>query len=173
MEGELEKLNEKSSWGGARENAGRPLGSQNKATIEKKTAELEFKQRILRNLDKLVNSQLAIAQGTNHVYKIVETGEGSKKKREHILVTDEDEIKEFLDAYEGGSGQMDNDYYYITTKIPDNRAIDSMIDRVFGKSMQPTDITSDGKPIPLLGVIKEDVLNNNGNKEDSQPEEKN
>lgn len=34
------------------------------------------------------------------------------------------------------------------------------------------DITTGGQPIPLLGANK-DVLNNNSNSEDSQPEEKN
>jgi len=42
-----------------------------------------------------------------------------------------------------------------------------------GNPHSTTDVTSGDKPIPLLGVIKENVSDNLGNKEDSQPEEKN
>jgi hypothetical protein len=40
----------------------------------------------------------------------------------------------------------------------------------FGNNL---DVTSGDKPIPLLGVIKENVSDNDSNKENSQPEEKN
>lgn len=45
------------------------------------------------------------------------------------------------------------------------------MDRIHGKPMQPTDITTNGKdlPVPLLNAL----FDNNSNKENSQSEEKN
>jgi hypothetical protein len=120
---------------------GRPKGSLNKTTLEKKKVEEAFTQRVLNAADRLFNAQLALAEGTTHVFKIVETGEGKQKKREHVLVTDPEEIKAFLDEYDGGSGEMNGEYYYLTTKAPDNRAIDSLLDRAFGKAINKTEIS--------------------------------
>jgi hypothetical protein len=37
------------------------------------------------------------------------------------------------------------------TREPNNNAIDSLLNRAFGKASQSIDLTSIGKPIPLLG----------------------
>ena len=136
---EIENLNNESNWGGAREGAGRPVGVKNKTTIERQIAEEEFKNRILASIHDLLNTQMNIAKGASYLYRIDETGEGSKKKREHVLVTDSEEIKRVLDEVEG-TGQVDDSYYYITTRTPDNKALDSLIDRVFGRPSQSMSI---------------------------------
>lgn len=118
----------------ARENGklgGRPLGSLNKVNREKKKAEQEMVQRIVNNLNGVLNAQFSLAKGISFLYKIVETGEGKNQKREHVLVTDPEEIKDYLDETTDSE-----DYYYITTKAPDGKAIDSLIDRAFGTSTQ-------------------------------------
>lgn len=160
---EFDNLKEETGWGGKREGAGRQVGSQNKATKEQRIVEQEFKDRILLNVQELLSSQMNIAKGASYLYRIEETGEGSKKKREHILVTDPEEIKTVLDE---GTGVVEETYYYITTKTPDNRALDSLIDRVFGKSMQKTDITSGGKPLSIQ--ISQEVATKN-NVPDTKP----
>ena len=138
---ETEKLKDKTAGknGGARPGAGRPTGSQNKETKEKRKAEQEMIQRIVNNLDKILNSQLTLAHGASYLYRIDETGEGKNIKREHVLVTDPDEIKRYLDSQLDDGEELDN-YYYITTKTPDGKAIDSLIDRVFGKATQNQNI---------------------------------
>ena len=114
--------------GGFRPGSGRPRGSKNKLTKEGKVQEVKIKERIIKNLDDLLNSQLSLAKGLSYLYKIRMRNVGGKRKPEHIRVTDPKEIKAFLD------GDAEDEYYYITTKTPDNKAIDSLIDRALGKA---------------------------------------
>jgi DNA-directed RNA polymerase beta' subunit len=131
----FENSEKKSTWGGTRPNSGRPIGSQNKATIEEKVAKEELRQRVLRNLDNLMESQLSLARGISYIYKLEDTGEGKEKKREKTLVTNPEEIREALEKIETGDFE-EGEFYYITTDKPDNRALDSLLDRVFGKSKE-------------------------------------
>lgn len=111
---------------------GRPEGSQNKATLEKKLVEEEMKQRVLRSADQLMNAQMNLAQGVQMLFKIVKDEDG-KKVGKPELVTDQIEIEEYLAGeYEGG----DTDYYFMTTERPDNKALDSLFDRTLGKAVQ-------------------------------------
>lgn len=133
--------------GGARPGAGRPKGSKNKATKEKAAVEKEFNQKVMRSVNRLFSAQMALAEGLQHLWRI---GKGKKGKNEKpVVVTDREEIESFL------RDDVDSDsYYYISTKPPDNRAIDSLLDRVFGRPTQKTDITSGGEklvgPVPLV-----------------------
>lgn len=163
---ENETLKENSSdvksWGGARPNAGRPKGSENEETRKKRVVEEEFKQRVLRSANKLISSQMNLAQGVQMLYVIEKTEKGANKKPR--LITDQETIESYL------AGELDGDpdeYYFITTERPDNRALDSLFDRVFGKSVNNVDITSQGKelPQPLLYV-----LDNNSNEKNSSSE---
>jgi hypothetical protein len=94
--------------------------------------EKDFKRRIGYSGHKLLNAQLSMALGTQTLYKAVNgIDEKGKPTRKHVLVTDTAEIAQFLDdptMFEG------DDYYYITTKQPDNNAINSVLDRLFGKA---------------------------------------
>jgi hypothetical protein len=121
--------------GGKRPGAGRPKGSLDKRTLDKKEAEKLFTERVLKNVDRLFNAQFNIAEGATYLYRIEETGEGKNKVRKHVLVADPYEIERFLNEHDGADGQIDNEYYYITTKTPDNKAIDSLMDRAFGKAV--------------------------------------
>lgn len=137
--------------GGKRKGAGRPEGSLSQKTIDKKLAEEQFTERVIKSVDRLFNAQINLAEGASYLYKIVETGEGAKKRREHVLVTDPEEIKLFLDEHEGISGVVDEEYYYITTKSPDNKAIDSLMDRAFGKAIMKTELSNpDGIPFQII-----------------------
>jgi hypothetical protein len=115
--------------GGVRPGAGRPKGSLDKKTIEKKEAEKLFTERVIKNVDKLFNAQISLAEGCSYLYRVDQVGESKKQREEHVLVTDPEEIKRYLD------GETDGEYYYITTKTPDNKAIDSLMDRAFGKAV--------------------------------------
>lgn len=158
--------------GGKRPGAGRKKGSVTTKTLEKRKAEEALHGRILSAVDRIFNAQLALAEGTTFLYRIDETGKGKDKTREHVLVTDPLEIKEVLDETDGIGGKLDStgEYYIITTKNPDNKAIDSMLDRVFGKATNKTEVTgkngTDLFPIPILKHMTS-VQHNNSNPEDS------
>jgi hypothetical protein len=120
--------------GGKRDGAGKPKGKKHKATLEKQAIAEAFNQRVMSHADALFNAQLVLATGSRKVFRIdEEEGEGGKKKRVHTLVTDADEVKALLDEHEGAAGEVDGNYYYFTEVAPDNRAIDSLLNRAFGK----------------------------------------
>lgn len=156
---EVDSLNNKSNKGGAREGAGRPKGSLDKKTIEQKKALEKFKLRVFKRVDRLFNAQSSLAEGLQYMIRI-ETTKDSKGKeiKKHVRVTDPDEMIRALDE---GLGDIDGDYYYLTSKDPDNKALDSLMDRAFGKAPQAIDMTSKGKRIDgyVLEIIdkREDV----------------
>lgn len=119
--------------GGKREGAGRPKGKPTKATLEKQKVAEAFNQRVMAKADALFNAQLTLAVGSMKVFRVDETEDNGKKKREHVLVTDADEIKRLLDEHDGASGVVEGVYYYFSEVLPDNRAIDSMLNRALGK----------------------------------------
>lgn len=129
---------------------GRPKGSLSPATLERQRVEAAYNQRILRHADELFNAQLNLAKGVTHLFKIVESGEGKTKKREHVLVVDPDEIIAFLDEHDGGNGVVDDTYYYITTKDPQNMPIDSLLNRGIGKVTDKVDLTTDGDKLEAV-----------------------
>lgn len=135
--------------GGARPGAGRKPGKQSQKTIERIEALRQFRERVAKRVDEFYNAQFSLAVGNQYLYRIdEEVGDNGRKKRTHVLVTDPDEIKTALD---GDLGQVGEGYYYLTTQTPNNQAIDSMLDRTFGKAQQSVDLTSQGDKI--TGVI--------------------
>lgn len=138
--------------GGKRPGAGRKPGSKTKATLEKLKVAEAFNQRVMVKADALFNAQLSLAVGSQKVFRIDETGEGSKTKREHVLVTDPDEIKALLDEHDGSAGVVDGVFYYFTTVTPDNKAIDSMLNRTLGKAMEKREHSFD-----LSGLTDEEL----------------
>lgn len=149
IEQTIESSEKKSNWGGARPNSGRPLGSMNKATREQKEAEEYFRQRVLNSIEEIVNSQMNLAKGTQMLFRIdeIDDGKGKKIKQKPELVTNQEEIERYL----AGDLEDKDSYYFITTERPDNKAIDSLIDRVFGKASQKLEVSGkDGQPIVVL-----------------------
>jgi hypothetical protein len=148
-ENNLENLNDNSSWGGKREGAGRPKGSKDPETIEKEKVLAEIKSRIAKSANKLLSSQMNLAQGVQMLYCITTNEKGVRSKPE--LITDQFTIEKYLAGELEGN---DKEYYFITTERPDNRALDSLFDRAFGKAQNSIDVTSDGKPlIQIAGEI--------------------
>lgn len=151
-----ENKKNQSSWGGARSGAGRPKGSENEETKQRRLTEQHMKRRIVESTDSLLNSQMALAKGEVSLYKKTYVGKGASRRTVIEIVTDQEIIKDFLaETLDEG----DNEYYYIATKPPDSKSIDSLLDRTYGKAKQSIDHTSGGeKIIPLLGgeTTKED-----------------
>lgn len=114
--------------GGHRPGSGRPRGSKNKLSKEVKAKDKSIKERIIRNIDDLINAQLSLAKGLFFLYEIKMRNVAGKRKPEHILVKDPKRIKAFLD------GDLEGEYHYLTAEKPENKAIDSLLDRALGKA---------------------------------------
>jgi hypothetical protein len=120
---------------------GRPKGAKNRATLEKAAVMEEFNQRVMNAADTLFNAQLKLATGSQIVFRIDRTtSENGKPKEEHVHVTNPQEIKELLDEHDGGDGLVNDHYYYFQAVPPDNRAIDSLLNRTFGKAKETHEV---------------------------------
>ena len=149
----------------ARENGkkgGRPPGRKNDKTLVLEAEHEAFQQMVLQNLRPLLDAQLNLAKGVTHIYRVSYGPRGGQRDPE--LVTDPDELHEAIAALQAGAeyseirGEEGEDgeaetrrYYFLTTKTPDGRSIDSLIDRIFGKSVQRI-AGGDGGPIQIQGV---------------------
>ena len=157
-----ETLKEHSNWGGKRPGAGMPLGMKTKKVREKIEAETYFKERVINSIEGLVNSQMNLAKGVQFLYKIHH--EKDKNGVEHNskpeLVTSQVEIENYLaDDYD-----EDCNYYFITTEKPDNKALDSLVDRVFGKAKQNISVEGNMTISGFLNKLKENYGDGTGSK---------
>lgn len=146
--------------GGKRPGAGRPKGRKSAKTLEKMAIQEAFNQRVLLHADNLFNAQYKLAVGSQRVFRIDETTNktGQVIKKEHVLVTDPNEIKSLLDEYDGGDGVVDGSYYYLQAVPPDNRALDSLLNRTLGKPKDSVELTGkDGKDLVPEKLIVEIV----------------
>lgn len=138
-----DSLNNKSNRGGVRPGAGRKPGKLEPQTIERHRVIEEFRNRVAKNADRIFNSQMALAEGLTLLFRVDKDSKG--KSLPAIQVTDPGEIKDYIDR------ETDKDtYYFITTKQPDNRALDSMLDRTFGKSESKLILGGGDDPVKLL-----------------------
>lgn len=132
--------------GGKRPNSGRPKGSKDPITLEREKVQEAVNQRIFKIADSLITPQVSLAKGQQFLYKIVKTrvvgpkGGISYRNEKPELVTSELEIQDYLDnLIEEANGDIEADtnpeatYYFITTKEPNNMAIDSLLNRTLGK----------------------------------------
>lgn len=146
---ELESLNDiqKRTWGGARKGAGRVKHSKNKATIDREEAARQFKERVAKHVDKLFNSQMDLAVGEKYLMVKTTTGTGKNRKTTVEIVTDPELIKDYIDSGESYTFGEENEYYFMTTKAANNMALDSLLNRSFGKAAEKLDITTGGDKI--------------------------
>ncbi len=169
MTQEVENKKDK-SWGGKRDNSGRPLGSQNKATKEKKEAEEYFRARVIKGIEKIINSQMGLAQGVQMLFKIeTRKGKGKTERSKPILITNQEEITRYLSG-ETEDDDSDDSYYFMTTKVPDNKALDSLLDRVFGRARQNIGIDGgeEGRPVSIVLLPQEKFNKPQGEKTDEE-----
>jgi len=130
---------------------GRPKGSKDQATIEKERVLAEYRNKIMQHADILFKNQMHLAQGVSYLYKFV------KGKQKPDLVTNPEEIEQYILSEMGENIEKEDKvdqnatYYFITTERPDNKAIDSMLDRTFGRAIQPIGGDKDN-PLILKGV---------------------
>lgn len=154
----------KKKKGGAMPGAGRPKGKLNQSTIDAMAAKKIYQDKIRRNADKLFTAQMSLASGVQMLFVIHTDSKGTRRKPE--MVTDPDIIARFLEEHEGGDGTMKlgehaedskvEDYFFLTTKVPDSRTISDMLDRAFGKADATLDVTSGGHTIKGATITFED-----------------
>lgn len=121
---------------------GRRTGSKNKSTLERQAVLDAFNQRVMAKADVLFNAQLSLAIGSSQVFRVDESEDSKGKvKREHVLVTDADEIKALLDEHDGANGVVEGAYYYFSTVLPDNKAIEALMNRAFGRAKETIEST--------------------------------
>lgn len=171
--------------GGKRPGAGRPKGSVLPKTLERHKVLEAMRQRIMNKADLLTDKQLSLAVGQQFLYKIekefINLGTDKKgnkkgywKNKRPKLVTDEWEIRAYLEnLVDVANGDVEDDqdegatYYYITAKEPSNQALDSMLDRTFGRAAQP--LTGEGGEGPVeVTVIKYAIEKNEKTNKESK-----
>lgn len=102
---------------------------------------MELKQKAImekmlyRKTAPLIRAGMIAAMGQNFVYRIDEERDSKGKllSRKHVLVTEPEEIADALDQIEEGGRSANDDFYYVTTKEPDVRAIEMLLNRAYGK----------------------------------------
>lgn len=153
-----------SGWGGKREGAGRPKGSISEEKRIEQEAIRQFKLRVANRVDKLFNAQVSVAEGVQVLIRKepVLDESGKIKRYQHVVVQDDEEICHVLDE---GLGEVDGAYYYLTKKSPDNKALDSLLDRAFGRPQQYVDHTTGGDRID---GIKVEIVNPRDNDTESE-----
>lgn len=144
---ETDNSNEKSNWGGVRPGAGRPKGTMNPDTKERLAIKNAFQERVARNADRLFNAQFNLAVGEQFLMWRHKVGSGTKERTVVEAVDNPDIIKAYLDE----TLELDPDeFYFISTKQANGVAIDSLLDRSFGRSEQKMDLTTDGESLKVV-----------------------
>lgn len=128
---------------------GRPKGSISEETRMQQESMKLIKRRVFEATDHLLNAQMGLAVGSQYLFKI-KTYKGQKS--DPILVKSQSEIEAYLRGeYEGS----DTEYYFMTTKDPDNRALKDLLDRTHGKAKESVEVTNPD------GNLKTIIINKN------------
>lgn len=125
--------------GGKQPGAGRPLGSQNKATIEaaeeKRIARQVIREYYLKHLPDMVKSQVAHAKGVS--YMRLRNVDGT-----FVRATDEKQIDAAIAA--GAS------WFEIFTEVPNVQAFVALSDRAIDKPSEHVELTGvEGGPLQI------------------------
>jgi len=137
--------------GGKRKGAGRPKGAKSPRTIDALKVKQEVQDRIRKNANKLVNAQLSLATGIQMLFVIYTNSKGIRSKPE--LITDQETIIRYLDG--DLDLNTDEEYYFMTTRVPESRAIEDMLNRALGKPTENIDLTSGGEKIARPIILAE------------------
>jgi hypothetical protein len=159
----MEQIHKNSNKGGKRPGAGRKKGSKHKSTIEREKILELAKDIIAGRTKRLIDTQSILAMGAIKVFVIRSHWEGVGKNKKLVkskaeIVSDDDEISMALDAEfgEGDSPNDENSYYFVVTKDPDNSAIESLLNRTFGKATENKNLTIEKGMGQLLDELEED-----------------
>lgn len=159
--------------GGARKGAGKPKGHKSAKTLEKEESRKFMQNYILGILEPILRAQASVARGVQYVYAITTTVDGKgNSHRESTQLTSPGDIQHALNVLNDIEDPDENEYYYITSEKPDLRAIDSMIDRVFGKASQHVELDNpkDNEELKKINDTLKEMFHNVKSR---KPEQKN
>lgn len=127
-------------------------GHRSVIALQKDLIKTHIDQRLMRATDVFLNAHISLARGVQFLYRIdktfvrsggknKETGEanGYWRNEKPALVTAQWEIEKYLEELAENNGDISDDkdegaaYYFITTKEPNQQAIDSGMNRVHGR----------------------------------------
>lgn len=136
--------------GGARPGAGRKPGKLSQKTIEKLAIKKQFEDRVARHADDLFQAQITLAKGAQYLFvrRRQKTAKGWRWSR--LERVEDPEI--MIDYLDGKFKDSKDEYYMITADKPDSHAIDSLLDRAFGKAPQNLNI-KDERPDPIATIL--------------------
>jgi hypothetical protein len=160
---------QKSRRGGKRPGAGRKKGKLEPQTIEKMKIKKQLEDRIAKNAHILYNAQVTLALGEQYLLKRYKIMVGKNYRWSRFeRVTDPDEMIEYLDGkFKDDSNSV---YYMLSAEKPDAKAIDSLLDRAFGRAPQNLNIKDD-RPDPIAKILsKFGLLEDEGDSDDGQTE---
>lgn len=148
--------------------AGRKPGSKNKENVERDAAIKAFRQRVSNHADKLWEYQHSLARGAQYLFRIdkefVKTGvdkggqpKGYYRNKKPVRVEDPEEMRQYLeDEIVNGDVASEYDeaasYYFLVARDPNNQAIDSMLDRTFGRAKTELEVKVK-LPKPIFGGL--------------------
>ena len=137
---------EKGKKGGVRAGAGMKKGQLTSETQLRRKALRNYRVRVTRLTDKLLNAQLSLALGVAYLIRVDVINKGKKNEyKKHVVVDDPKEIVDYFNE------DVDSDqYYYISTEKPDVRALWDILERTYGKPEQNIDMTSKGGEIKIV-----------------------
>lgn len=104
---------------------GRSKGTPNKASLEQRELDRQFRERIAEHLEPLADALLKAAQGVEHLQAKDKTGQW-------VSVTDPKIMSKVLNGPE--------EYRRISAKDPDVRALKECFDRLFGQPKQHVEL---------------------------------
>ena len=131
-------------WGGIKK------GQKHTKTINTEKALELYKQEMLKELKPILQSQQQLAKGLIVMLRRgLIKGKNGKLYRGGDLqqVKDPDEIERLLNS--DGQGK---DWYFITAKDPNVKAIQDILDRIFGKAKEIIDVNVSAKVRKLKSI---------------------
>lgn len=132
---------------------GRPKGTQSEHTKLMVKAKQKFNARASKLAMRLLSSQAIIALGTHTLMRL------DPLTKKATVVRDDKEIEAVFNEFANvdDSGIVNGKYYFITHGEPNNMAIESILNRVWGKAKESLDLTTGGEA--LNAPNKEEIDN--------------
>ena len=144
--------------GHPRYGGGMQKGQKIKKTLEQEVALKLYKDKIFLEIENFIQAQFIQAKGITAMYQRKKIKDKITGKYEYtgefIRVTDQNQVHKLLNTK-----TKEEDYYYITTKDPNIKALEDIFNRAFGKPKEAMELSSPGgSPIPmpvnLIEIIK-------------------
>jgi hypothetical protein len=146
--------------GGARPGGGMKKGQITKKKLEEKIANEYIRQRVFKAIPNIITAQMNLARGCQYLFKLCKIYDSKSEKwvipkgAQPKIVKDKDEIMAYLAG--DYNDKDDADYYFLTTEKPDNKALDSLLDRTLGKATQKVDLKANLTISDLLNDLDND-----------------